>query len=181
MGEIIVKTRDYGIWKLTDGKVYSLITTRKGFKKITEEILSVDLATLIKYDYFESNGMLALTYKDDGEERTKYFYCEPQKTSEILAYIGSYLPTDHEQKTVFQKRCRMCGCILTYTKEDIENNIRYSKKEAEALSSVTVSKVFGDKAGATNAGIIAEMYHKQCKDLHHCPDCGSEDLEKISK
>lgn len=180
MEEIIVKTRDYGEWKLRDGKVYSVIVTRKGFRKITEEILSVDLTTLIRYDYYESNGMLALVFKkEDGEEKTKYFYCEPQKTNEICAYINRYLPADYEEQTVFHKRCRVCGHVLTYTKEDIENNIRCSKMEEEALSSVLVSKVFGDKAGAANAEGMAQGYRDQRKDLLHCPSCGSEDLEKI--
>lgn len=176
-------------WTLTDDKIIV------GNKEILlSSVIKAEHDPLKngKATFFKQNGVIQVFYgtgaldfatlaypakqNDDGEKAAEY----------ILTYVGGEETKKEieKQKEIkekgFRKRCNVCGKIICYTLEDLEENKRLAK--TGLLSSVSgIANAFSGNyaAGSVDQQTAEDQLHR-IVDYSKCPACGSRDLADIN-
>ena len=175
-------------WTLTDDKIIV------GNKEILlSSITKAEHSPLIgKATMFKSNGVIQVFYgsgafdfatlaypskqRDDGEKAAEY----------ILTFVGGEETKKEIEKQReirekgFRKRCNVCGKIICYTLEDIEENKRRARSAGLSSIGGIAGALSGNyAAGATSNQTAADEINRII-DYTKCPSCGSRDLVDIT-
>lgn len=175
-------------WTLTDDKIIF------GNKEILlSSITEAKHSPLIgKVTLFNSNGVIQVFYgtgafdfatlaypakqKEDGEKAAEY----------ILTFVGGEETKKEIEKQReirekgFRKRCNVCGKIICYTLEDLEENKRRAKSAGLSSIGGIAGALSGNyAAGATSNQTAADELNRII-DYTKCPSCGSRDLVDIT-
>lgn len=95
--------------------------------------------------------------------------------------------TEEEQKLAdiaengFRKRCNVCGKIICYTLEDLEENRRRAGSAALSGLGTVAGALSGHYAAGAVSHQTAEDQLSRIVDYSKCPSCGSRDLVDITK
>ena len=125
-------------------------------------------------------GFATLAYSgkqnDDGVRAAEY----------ILTFVGgeetkkAFEKQRDIQKNGFRKRCNVCGQLICYTLDDLENNRKLAKSSIIAGVGGIAGALSGNyAAGATNNQTAGDQLNR-IVDYSKCPSCGSRDLSDLS-
>ncbi len=165
--KIIVKNKEILLSSIT--KATHSPTNNKGTYGVVQVFYgsgAFDFATLSYPFKQREEGEKAAEYILDfvgGEERRK----EIEKQKEI------------EEKG-FRKRCNVCGQIICYTLEDLEENRRRAKSAAWSAVGGIAGALSGNYAAGATTNQTAEDQLSRIVDYNKCPSCGSRDLVDLT-
>ena len=145
-----------------------------------------------KASFSQSNGVIQVFYGTGAFDFATLAYPAKQnadgvKAAEyILTFVGGEetkkaIEKQHEiQEKGFRKRCAVCGKIICYTLEDLEEN----KRRANSAIWSSIGGIAGGLSGNYAAGATnnqtAEDQISRIIDYSKCPSCGSRDLVDIT-
>lgn len=170
-------------WTLTDDKV---IVKRK----------EIPLSSITKATHDPakgaSNGVIQIFYGNGAFDFATLAYPPKQREDgeKAAEYILTFVGGEETRKEIekqreirekgFRKRCNVCGKIICYTLEDIEENKRKARSAAlSGLGGIAGALSGNYAAGATNNQTAADELDRII-DYTKCPSCGSRDLVDIT-
>ena len=188
--EMFFKTKS-GEWTLTDDKI---IVGKKKKEILLSSITSVKHDPLKngKATLFKPNGFISVFYGSGAFDVSALGYSEEQNDDGVKAaeYILTFVGGEETKKAIerqkeikekgFRKRCTVCGKIICYTLEDLENNRKLAKSGLLTSIGALGGALSGNYAAGATYNQTAEDQLSRMVDYDKCPSCGSKDLVDIT-
>lgn len=169
--EIIAGNKNIPLDSVREVKHYPLKNGKASFSKKNG---------VIQLYYGASFSLVTLPYSpeqnDDGIKAVEY----------IMSFVGGEevkkaIEKRHEiQEKGFRKRCAICGKIICYTLEDLEENKRRANSAKWSSIGGIMGALSGNYAASATNTQTAEDQIGRVVDYSKCPSCGSRDLVDIT-
>ena len=145
--------------------------------KLTPMKNSNKLTRVITIDYDNGKWIMPVFNPQDTEHKKAIEYllsCVDKTAAEM------YRKEQGIKENGYKKRCNVCGKIICYTLEDIEENKRKARSAAlSGLGGIAGALSGNYAAGATSNQTAADELDRII-DYTKCPSCGSRDLVDIT-
>ena len=172
--DIKVSMIGYKTWRFTDTTFY-YDKTEYALEDIKHIVISRECPGVLFM------GEVFVTLQDGTDIRLPFSYKDRKKAVDAVFYTRARLKIeDKPKKSIFRKRCKLCGAVYSYTLTDLERNEELRKKALrEAVHGVT--EVFGGTTvGATLSRKNSEDALNKVVDYGRCPKCGSPEVADIT-
>ena len=172
--DIKVSNIGYKTWRFTDTTFY-YDKTEYALEDIKNIVMSRKCPGILFM------GEILVTLQDGTYITLDFSYKDRNKATDAVFYTRKRLKIeDKPKKSIFRKRCKLCGAVYSYTLADLERNEELRKKALrEAVHGVT--EVFGGTTvGATLSRKNSEDALDKVVDYSRCPKCGSPEVADIT-
>ena len=114
-----------------------------------------------------------------------YFnYKDRHNAANAIKFMQQLSPENEKPKmpvkSIFRKRCKLCGAVYSYTLSDLERNEQYIKKAQMASLNALTNTIGGTHIGAQLSANQATAASDKVVDYSRCPKCNSLDIADIS-
>ena len=127
----------------------------------------------------KGNGSIHIVFHGSYQEIIlSYPYTHISLAEEAVKHIYNKLNPDSNKE--YRKKCRVCGHIMCYTDNDIEQNKANAKSASLGKTISGLNFLFGSSYHAYEQNKMADSSINKIVDYSRCPKCNSNDLVDIS-
>ncbi len=128
-------------------------------------------------------GQVWVTLKNRKSFILYFNYKERTNARDAVEFVQKLLPEEDKPKpvkSVFRKRCKLCGAVYSYTLSDIKQNELYIKQAQLSAVNALTQSIGGTHIGAALNANQASAANDKVRDFSRCPKCNSTDIADIS-
>lgn len=133
----------------------------------------------------ETSRVVTIDY-DNGKWILPVYDPQNPEHTQGIEYLLSCVDKDSaealkkEKSDGFKKKCKVCGKIFCYTKEDLKENERLRRSAGLSGLGGVAGALSGNYAAGATSNQSAQDQLSRIVDYSKCPSCGSRDLVDIT-